>query len=377
MQLVQFYTLDVKMLRTIIKFAYQRQKTLARCYVRRARNPGIERRMKLLNDDQLQTSAEELDHMEEADFSQIHQSHKQYEQEVEQHRERLQSWIVGNKYFKTKQLNFLTWSEKEQIRYLRNFDSEEWTIDKLVESFPADKYTIVKILKAKWIPRDASRVQRHDEAVRENWELFKSGRIKNIDDRFAEHLGKFVNRNFQEVTKPKTAAKRLYEIRPLPEDGEFSKIITSCKKYSKASEEASEIPQIGNQVMEPTIPEIPFKAPKTDVFLMGEITDRAPKTLAQMKRELGQPVGSESTQESQEPASCSVGENVILNVKKYDSDMVSFDQDKRAATDIKEFIQIPKKLYKKGATYQLDDCFYDDDGEFLYRVPGMTGRVKR
>lgn len=37
-------------------------------------------------------------------------------------------------------------------------------------------------------------------------------------------------------------------------------------------------------------------------------------------------------------------------------------------------IHIPRKLYRKGATYRVDDSYYDDDGEFLYRVPGMTGR---
>ena len=39
--------------------------------------------------------------------------------------------IVGNKYFKTKSPNFLTYNEKEQIRTLHDEDSEKWTIDKL------------------------------------------------------------------------------------------------------------------------------------------------------------------------------------------------------------------------------------------------------
>lgn len=41
---------------------------------------------------------------------------------------------------------------------------------------------------------------------------------------------------------------------------------------------------------------------------------------------------------------------------------------------IRDHIRIPAKLYRRGATYKLEDCYYDDDGEFLYRVPGMTGR---
>ncbi|XP_046744369.1 uncharacterized protein LOC124410207 [Diprion similis] len=38
-----------------------------------------------------------------------------------------------------------------------------------------------------------------------------------------------------------------------------------------------------------------------------------------------------------------------------------------------EVIKIPKDQYKKGKLYKIQDCFYDDDGEFLYRVPGLKG----
>lgn len=367
------------MLRTILKLAYNKQKSLARNYARRARNPGVDRRMALLNRDQLQTNLDELEQLEETDFSQVHKSHKQYEQEAQHYRERLQSWIVGNKYFKTKQLNFLTWSEKEQIRYLHNFDPEEWSIDKLVESFPADRYTVVKIIKAKWIPRDAGRVQRHDEAVRENWELFKSERIKNIDDGYAEHLKKFVHRNFQEVQKPKVEHKRLYEIRQhTQEGGEFSQIITSCKKYANASDHM-DVKRIGEEetASEHDIPQIPVKAPNQDMFVMKDISDRHPKTLRQVKREQGISSPPVENSDDSDVSSLTSSRDCLIDVKKYESELVSFDASNTSKPDIREHIQIPRKLYKKGATYQLDDCFYDDDGEFLYRVPGMMGQSGR
>lgn len=54
--------------------------------------------------------------------------------------------IAERKFFKTmKQPNLLTWEEKEQIRYLHNYDSEEWTVSNLSESFPAS----VEIIKVK------------------------------------------------------------------------------------------------------------------------------------------------------------------------------------------------------------------------------------
>lgn len=34
-------------------------------------------------------------------------------------------------------------------------------------------------------------------------------------------------------------------------------------------------------------------------------------------------------------------------------------------------IEIPEDKFVKGYLYKVKDCFYDDDGEFLYRVPGL------
>lgn len=36
-------------------------------------------------------------------------------------------------------------------------------------------------------------------------------------------------------------------------------------------------------------------------------------------------------------------------------------------------IKIPQNVYKQGMTYRIKDCYYDDDGEFLYRIPGLKG----
>jgi len=34
-------------------------------------------------------------------------------------------------------------------------------------------------------------------------------------------------------------------------------------------------------------------------------------------------------------------------------------------------IRIPKRVWKEGYMYRVNDCFYDDNGDFLYRVPGL------
>jgi hypothetical protein len=39
--------------------------------------------------------------------------------------------------------------------------------------------------------------------------------------------------------------------------------------------------------------------------------------------------------------------------------------------DPPERIQVPARKWQKGCTFKIGDCYYDDDGGFLYRVPGM------
>lgn len=48
----------------------------------------------------------------------------------------VQHHIIKEKYFKENMPNLLTWSEKEQIRHLAEEHPEEWTPERLAESFP-------------------------------------------------------------------------------------------------------------------------------------------------------------------------------------------------------------------------------------------------
>nr|XP_018903997.1 PREDICTED: uncharacterized protein LOC109035006 [Bemisia tabaci] len=63
-------------------------------------------------------------------------------------------------------------------------------------------------------------------------------------------------------------------------------------------------------------------------------------------------------------------------VQKVDNKLVmkTLDTDLEEELKINEYIQIPKHLRKKGALYKIEDCFYADDGQFLYRVPGLTDK---
>lgn len=54
----------------------------------------------------------------------------------------LRHQIVKDKYFKENMPNLLTWSEKEQIRHLAATAPDEWTPEKIAESFPVTVITV-------------------------------------------------------------------------------------------------------------------------------------------------------------------------------------------------------------------------------------------
>lgn len=106
------------------------------------RDPGINKRKKLLR---LDNEDEEIDcefDDFEADFMDVDKSHREHISQIEALKERIKYRMVQQKYFKDKFPNFLTWHDKEQIRYLSRTNPEEWTIARLSEGFPALPTTI-------------------------------------------------------------------------------------------------------------------------------------------------------------------------------------------------------------------------------------------
>lgn len=103
-------------------------------------DPGIQRRKAAIQyaekDVDLELDETDFDDLE-TDFMNVDKTHKEHMKELEIRKERLKNQIVKQKYFKTKYPNFLTWNDKEQIKYLHSTNPEEWTIDRLSESFPA------------------------------------------------------------------------------------------------------------------------------------------------------------------------------------------------------------------------------------------------
>lgn len=337
-----------------------------RNYVRKGRpaNPGIERRLEIFSNDLVKDDPEVFENAE-SDFMRAHVAHKNFEKEEKDYQEKLKLWITRDKYFKKKSPNFLTWAEKEQIRHLHESDREEWNFEQLAESFPATPDIIEKVIKSKWYPKDQKRIEKHDLSVKLAWQQFNA----DIDPMLKDHLKKFAGREVNMENLPKYERKPLYELQTLSTT-EFSSIITSCEKKTK---------QISAPKREPDL-QLPEKPPKDgkDSFLINtdEQFTKKPMTFQEFQRlnegnEDSPEIVLESTKVDQ-PSSD------LKMLHKIKTDAISLDLYKTGnekvwrSLEIKEHIKIPKKLWKKGKLYKVDDCFYDDDGEFLYRVPGLT-----
>lgn len=362
----------------------------------------------------------------EADFNQLAHSQRVHSTEQAAERERIKHRIVGTKYFRTVSPNFLTWAEKEQIRRLHAADPDEWPVERLVESFPADDETVAKLVRARWLPRDAKRIAKHDAAVREAWQAFDAGEVGDMDEALRSHLQKFGGGRSAvpvEATVPGVAVeKRLPKLAGVRDD--FTKILTSCRKYKSIEAGANVSEQSSAVGMPPAL--VARGRPVSDeegTFLLGKVN----KTKAMMYHELdevserdkiGQVAAAKNahnpfqdprrvrhatsdfdddtyTDAMDEPESDVSGNRSLSAgarhhshfpqpasqqdaiVSKYDTtEMQASDADLRRLSmpAIRDQITIPAKLWRRGATYKLADCYYDDDGEFLYRVPGMTGK---
>lgn len=418
------------MLRSIIPIVRSCTSVSIRTYLRDGnRKPrdraGVRIQQGILNN--LDALEEDPEVSYDADFSQLHVSHAKHEKEMALQKEQLKYYTIRSKYFKSEKMpNFLTWAEKEQIRYLNKTEPKDWTPERLAESFPAVEDVIIKVLKAKWTPTNMKRIQKHDENVKRNWELFKANEIKDLDPEVREHLQKFSKRNFDNIQNAYVQTdidQNTFQF-PKPKSKEFLHIISSCKRIDANTEKES----IGAK---PTSDQIEGKKQ----VLLGDETNIEPVLKIPRYMQKRVVTFDELKEKAKEDSSKSQDDDMHLSVsllKQTESNLLS-DVDKtptnadnrvietptNVATEIDTYadeskndgvvnltladissskmitkytskqpsslattntdsallfrpkIKIPKRLQKHGSVYKLYDCFYDDRGEFLYRVPGL------
>lgn len=362
----------------------------------------------------------------EADFSQVPPTMREHEREMERQKEKIKSKIIERKYFRTKkQPSFLTWAEKEQIRHLNQQDPDEWTVQYLSDSFPATEETIIKILKAKWTPTDMKRIRVHDESIKKNWQAFKAKKFDNLDPDLIEHLAKFSQRKFDSKHNAYALTKNdqiTFQFPKAKRSQEFSHIISSCKPLMKAKNiaekkrEQIEAGEKGNSVMVSETASIEQKVDLPKNLRSRRMTfDELQKKLGIDKEKADEDdfhVGFPKEPNSSKPTdkrsnnNCAVGmedfEEIDLDYSKYskklpEADLVSDESNTQIVNlspaqmskyvsksgdaesliipdDSEPFIDkivIPSAVKKKGAMYKVNDSFYDDNGDFIFRVPGL------
>lgn len=387
---------------------------------------GFRRQMDELGDADL--FEEDPEGSYEADFSKVPQVFRESQMEMKRQKEKVKLKIIEKKYFRvSKQPSFLTWAEKEQIRHLNQQDPQEWNVERLSESFPATEDVIIKILKAKWTPVDMKRVRVHDENVKKNWQAFKANKFEDLDPELKEHLAKFSQRKFNSSKNAYALSKNdQIEFKfPKPKHQEFAHIVLSCKPLKKAKEiaedksEQIEAGERGSSVMinetsmeaqEVEMPKklrfqnirfdelqkklgiVEVKADEDD-FHIGFSQESNSKKSPIEQNNLNRAVCLEDFEEidlnhSENPKELSEIESVSyesdakivdmspkqeMHVNKYvkkEVNVKSFN----ASVDLEPYIDkivIPKEVRKKGGMYRVNDCFFDDNGEFLFKVPGL------
>lgn len=237
-----------------------------------------------------------------------------------------------------------------------------------------------KILKSNWTKKNLERIKHSDEVVRQTWAKFKKGELQDLPPHLTEHLQKFTDRELNIDTYDPSlyeeTKKVVYKTKNMKT--EFSDIITSYEKLmAKNNEEQKE-----------DLTEKVKLLGDGNEFYASEHRSRRRITLPQLKKDIETAV--------ERGRYISETDKLILSeVKTEDSrnEIVELKQDLSAIQQRHEKpsgvgylktqrdyscleyplkVTIPKKVYKRGCTYKLNDCYYDDDGMFLYRVPGMS-----
>ncbi|KAH9641725.1 hypothetical protein HF086_006239 [Spodoptera exigua] len=346
-------------------------------------NPGLNNRLRAFQEDGMQIKEENLEEFveqSESDFYNVGQAYNEFKKETLVSKIELRHHIVKDKYFKEHMPNLLTWSEKEQIRHLASSEPDEWTPEKIAESFPVSVPFVKKLLKYPWKPATEERIARHDASVMRNWKELKEGSL-DIPPELREHFLKFSERTIPPLKKESIKI----DITPERDLGEFERIVRKCaakeNKESNSKSSSSNGP-LAIQSSD-TKTNSKEKQPRMDdkFITLDELTAKIKKSLDTGDNvDIKDSIILSSTESTPSPLDKVPEKEVYQELElfhdKYpDSGIVEFRsevEDPKEIMNYPERIRIPKKAYKKGATYKVNDCYYDHDGRFLYRVLGMS-----
>lgn len=341
-------------------------------------------------------------------------------------REKLKLKILKRKYFKDPQeTNLLTWETKQQICFLNREFPEDWTVDRLVQSFPVSRNGIIKLLKSSYVIKTPEKILEHDLKVKQRWkeleaDLSRKGGPVNLQYKILIESGKLNLMKNAATLKgaPKEVLKLEDGMKTRTEEvGVFSSIVKDYTghKIKKAADEKLTLADefALKRVVEAIsvwqgnangVPGTPSDrtARETKSFSTQENpTTELNKIPRSMRRKLkGEEIsvdnlsyleayqmmgtGKVSRSESVD-TNKKENENVFTEretrkyfkypVRQYysqPSNVKNFNEMSHQSWDpsLQTHIKIPEHLKnKKGVVYKNDDTYYDENGEILFRVP--------
>lgn len=134
-----------------------------------------------LREEELQEMGpDDLEAMTDASFDTFNQEAAHIEIDAKKYQALLRRRTIQHKYFKPYgpvEENLLTWSMKEQLKYLHFSDPDQWTPEVLSKSFPISPQGVVNLIKSHRMPRSEAERQRHDKAVVARWKKHMRGQI--------------------------------------------------------------------------------------------------------------------------------------------------------------------------------------------------------
>lgn len=225
-----------------------------------------------------------------------------------------------------------------------------------------------------WKPASQSRIDRHDASALRNWRELKEGTL-DVTPEMKEHFLKFTKRVIPPRSHENVKGTLLLQEKSKPV-GEYASLLeietnkdadTRLETVStKSTKNLLEIHNDGDNISTENKSTKHSRLTLNEV--RGHITEKLEKNLeiSEYDKQMLKP---DDKLESLEEQSKLLYVDSFKGVPK--TLQCSDDNKKENIHDYTKRIRIPKKAFRKDGTYKVQDCFYDSDGKFLYRVPGL------
>lgn len=217
--------------------------------------------------------------------------------------------------------------------------------------------------------KNTNKQENHDKSVEKNWKLFKAGKFAEVlSSELRSHLSKFSNRK----RNPDYDIHEYEEVVTKVEIPKFTEFSSIIKSYEELKTKTSPPKNI---------------EPKKETIFLEDSSTTTPYGTTHVTLKLLQNKQNIGEKHIEKPQVTDVSDIALKKLFHGDKDAAKnklklrnsssltlnnqFGKKENDVIPYPERIIIPENKFRKGSTYKINDCYYDDDGEFLYRVPGM------